>query len=183
MGRIRRRPRARDDLVAIWTYVADENEIAATTLLERMKTTLSLLSDRPMLGRERPELAERLRSFPVGNYILFYSTDARGHRSDTCALSLLGPCFGRLSDLSRCPWARETHRARNRRHGSTWSDTASCIPANEALTCDRGRCAAPLAQNIAQVAPLLDWRRAPAIVARCRTGATACARSASASPP
>jgi toxin ParE1/3/4 len=30
-----------------------------------------MLSEQPKAGRERPELAE-LRSFPVGNYLLFY---------------------------------------------------------------------------------------------------------------
>ena len=31
-----------------------------------------MLSEQPKAGRERPELAPGLRSFPVGNYLLFY---------------------------------------------------------------------------------------------------------------
>jgi toxin ParE1/3/4 len=31
-----------------------------------------LLSEFPGLGRPRDELAESLRSFPVGNYVIFY---------------------------------------------------------------------------------------------------------------
>lgn len=36
-----------------------------------MSTTFSAC-DNPKAGRARPELAESIRSFPVGNYILFY---------------------------------------------------------------------------------------------------------------
>jgi toxin ParE1/3/4 len=31
-----------------------------------------MLSEQAKAGRERPELAPGLRSFPVGNYLLFY---------------------------------------------------------------------------------------------------------------
>jgi toxin ParE1/3/4 len=31
-----------------------------------------MLMQNPLAGRERPELQQRLRSFPVGNYIIFY---------------------------------------------------------------------------------------------------------------
>jgi toxin ParE1/3/4 len=30
------------------------------------------LRDNPLAGRARPELAENVRSFPVGNYVIFY---------------------------------------------------------------------------------------------------------------
>jgi toxin ParE1/3/4 len=31
-----------------------------------------MLADNSKLGRERPELSEHLRSFPEGNYLIFY---------------------------------------------------------------------------------------------------------------
>ncbi len=31
-----------------------------------------MLADQPEAGRERPELRGKLRSFPVGNYIIYY---------------------------------------------------------------------------------------------------------------
>lgn len=46
---VSRRPRVRLDLIEIWTYVADTP-----------------------LGRARPELHPEIRSFPVGNYVVFY---------------------------------------------------------------------------------------------------------------
>jgi toxin ParE1/3/4 len=41
-------------------------------MLDRFERTLRMLSEQPMAGRKRPELAPDLRSFPVGSYILFY---------------------------------------------------------------------------------------------------------------
>ncbi|GLS43842.1 type II toxin-antitoxin system RelE/ParE family toxin [Methylobacterium brachythecii] len=72
MGRIGNRPRARRDLIEIWRYVAEDNEIAADQLLDRIDGVLTMLGGRPFAGRERSELADGLRSFPVGNYVLFY---------------------------------------------------------------------------------------------------------------
>lgn len=37
-----------------------------------------MLRDNPLAGRARPELATKLRSFPVGNYVLFYRPLADG---------------------------------------------------------------------------------------------------------
>jgi toxin ParE1/3/4 len=67
-----RRPRARLDLIEIWSYIADDNEAAADRMLDRFDRALRMLSDQPLAGRERPELAAGLRSFPVGNYVLYY---------------------------------------------------------------------------------------------------------------
>lgn len=73
-----RRPRARLDLMEIWGYVAADNEGAADRLLDRIDEVLRTLSQQPMAGRERPELAAALRSFTVGNYVLFYLPVANG---------------------------------------------------------------------------------------------------------
>ena len=67
-----RRPRARLDLIEIWTYVADDNEAAADRLLRRIESALSMLAGTPLAGRARPELSPEIRSFPIGNYIIFY---------------------------------------------------------------------------------------------------------------
>ena len=71
-GEILRRPQARLDLIDIWNYIADDNEAAADRMLDRIGGVLRMLSEQPKAGRERPELAPGLRSFPVGNYLLFY---------------------------------------------------------------------------------------------------------------
>ena len=69
---ILRRPRARLDLIEVWSYVAGDSEAAADRLLDRIEGALAMLSENPFAGRARPELAADLRSFPVGNYVLFY---------------------------------------------------------------------------------------------------------------
>lgn len=72
VGRVTRRPLALEDLVEVWRYIADDNETAADGVLDRIYRVLDMLSDRPEAGRARPELADSLRSFPVGNYVVFY---------------------------------------------------------------------------------------------------------------
>jgi toxin ParE1/3/4 len=37
-----------------------------------------MLADNPQAGRDRSELAPDLRSFPVGNYVIFYSPTSHG---------------------------------------------------------------------------------------------------------
>lgn len=78
MGEITRRPRARTDLIEIWTYIADSNPQSADRMFERFAHALAMLADNPYAGRERPELARGLRSFPVGSYILFYLPTSAG---------------------------------------------------------------------------------------------------------
>ena len=65
-------PAARVDLYEIWEYVALENEDQATRLIDRFEQTFSLLAENPMMGRARNELAEAMRSFAVGSYLIFY---------------------------------------------------------------------------------------------------------------
>jgi toxin ParE1/3/4 len=71
-GEILRRPQVQLDLIDIWNYIADDNEAAADRMLDRIEGVLQMLSEQPKAGRERLELAPELRSFPVGNYLLFY---------------------------------------------------------------------------------------------------------------
>ena len=49
--RIEHTQRARADLIEIWTYIADYNEIAATRTVERIGKVLSTLIDQPFMGR------------------------------------------------------------------------------------------------------------------------------------
>jgi toxin ParE1/3/4 len=72
MPAVRRRDEAREQLEDIWLYIARDNDAAADRLLDRIEAALFDLAHRPMMGRSRPELAPELRSFVVGNYVLFY---------------------------------------------------------------------------------------------------------------
>lgn len=78
VAKLTRGPRARQDLIDIWTYIADDNEAAADGVLARIERALAMLADNPAAGRVRPELAEGLRSFSIGNTVLFYLPTGTG---------------------------------------------------------------------------------------------------------
>jgi toxin ParE1/3/4 len=63
---------ARSDLDEIWSYIAQDNMDAADRFIHALVSRFPTLAAMPLLGRQREELATRLRSFPVGNYVIFY---------------------------------------------------------------------------------------------------------------
>ena len=72
MPLIIKRPRARSDLTEIWNYIAADNETRADAFVDLIDQKFQALAAHPNLGRSRNELEEGLRSFPVGNYVIFY---------------------------------------------------------------------------------------------------------------
>lgn len=72
MSRCEFTDRAITDLEDIHDFVALDSPSSAARLVALVRESCFLLSENPMLGRSRPELAPRLRSFPVGSYIIFY---------------------------------------------------------------------------------------------------------------
>ncbi len=72
MGLIIQSPDARNDLIEIWLYIAQENQAAANSLIASIEEKLNLLSDSPQMGQTRDDLAPLMRSFPVNKYLLFY---------------------------------------------------------------------------------------------------------------
>jgi toxin ParE1/3/4 len=65
-------PRAEADLFAIWDFIAADSVRAADALIDRIDATFDMLADTPLAGRARGDLLKNLRSFPVGNYVIFY---------------------------------------------------------------------------------------------------------------
>ncbi|MCK9459223.1 MAG: type II toxin-antitoxin system RelE/ParE family toxin [Proteobacteria bacterium] len=63
---------ARADLDEIWLYVAQDSLEAADRLVDTIFEKCGLIADSPQIGRERPEIAARVRSFPVRSYLIFY---------------------------------------------------------------------------------------------------------------
>lgn len=72
MATVRRSPAARDDLLQIWEYIAEDNRQNADSFVRKIDEKYKLLAENPEIGRRREELASRLRSFPVGNHVIFY---------------------------------------------------------------------------------------------------------------
>jgi toxin ParE1/3/4 len=80
MARLRRTTDARNDLTAIWLYVAQDNLPAADRLMEEINHTLKLLLRFPLMGDSVDHLRLRARRTIVGNYQLFYEPTADGIR-------------------------------------------------------------------------------------------------------
>jgi toxin ParE1/3/4 len=78
MPRIERSQASVSDYEEIWRYIARDNPPAADRLITTIERQLSGLAAMPGVGREEPNLAANLRSYPVGNYLIFYRPTADG---------------------------------------------------------------------------------------------------------
>ena len=68
-------PAAESDLDDIWYYIATESGSVETAdrLIDTITQTFWTVTKFPHIGRRRDrELAPGLRSFPVGEYVIFY---------------------------------------------------------------------------------------------------------------
>ena len=72
MSRYRLSRQARSDLDDIWLYIASDNTNAADRFIDKLLAKFQTLATKPGVGRTRYELGESVRSFPVGNYVIFY---------------------------------------------------------------------------------------------------------------
>jgi toxin ParE1/3/4 len=78
MPSVQRTSLANEDLVAIALHIAQANPIAANTWLDTIEQKCWLLASMPEMGRLRPELAADLRSWAVGEYVIFYQPTIDG---------------------------------------------------------------------------------------------------------
>ena len=72
MAFVDKSPAAQDDLFHIWTYIAEDSVGHADDFVHTIDEKYHLLADNPEMGRRRAELMEGLRSFPIGDYVIFY---------------------------------------------------------------------------------------------------------------
>lgn len=63
---------AEKDIDEILIYIAADNLDAAIAFNDHLTRLFEMLAENNEAGRERPELKEDLRSFPEGNYLIFY---------------------------------------------------------------------------------------------------------------
>ena len=64
---------AETDLLNIWLYIAEDQPINADRYLDKLQEKAQKLAEFPDLGRDRPELVDGLKSFPVDRYNLYYT--------------------------------------------------------------------------------------------------------------
>lgn len=72
MGRLVIRPQALRDLDDIFDYIAEASLDRAISFIKRLYDQMEKLASNPGIGRCRDELWSGLRSFPYGNYLIFY---------------------------------------------------------------------------------------------------------------
>jgi toxin ParE1/3/4 len=80
-------PQARADLDQIWDYIFKETggEAAADSTIDMIVERFLLLAKWPRIGRRRDDLRRGLRSYPAGNYLIFY----RLYRAEIVILRIL----------------------------------------------------------------------------------------------
>ena len=70
--RVWRHPKAQDDLLEIWLYIAKDNVSAADRLLDRIASKCARLADFPEIGPAREDIGRDVRALTVGNYLVLY---------------------------------------------------------------------------------------------------------------
>lgn len=75
---ILKRPAAKNDLLDIWEYIADDSVNQADAFINKINQKLLTIASSPTIGSVRNELAEGLRSFSVGRYVIFYHPMSEG---------------------------------------------------------------------------------------------------------
>ena len=63
---------ADEDVLLVWNYIARNSTGNADAFFDTLKERCQLLADTPQMGRVRPELGAEVRSWPLGNYLIFY---------------------------------------------------------------------------------------------------------------
>lgn len=65
-------PVAEFDLRYNYRYIANDNPAAAGRWLSKVRKLFEMLVRQPFIGESRIELQPSLRSFPCGNYMIYY---------------------------------------------------------------------------------------------------------------
>jgi len=60
------------DLLEIWVHIALDDPKAADRFIDRIYRKLKTLAKSPRIGHPRDQFSPGLRSFPIGDYLIFY---------------------------------------------------------------------------------------------------------------
>ena len=72
MGVTLRTEHAYQDLLGIWDWIAEDSTAAADAFLDRVDGICQMLADNPTAGRARSDLGADIRSFPGGEFVIYY---------------------------------------------------------------------------------------------------------------
>ena len=90
MAIVLRKPQAEADLIEIWIYIAQDSPTSADKLLDEINEKSQTLAVSPFIGITRDELGPHIRSFPIGNYVLFYQPIVEGIENAEQSRILMG---------------------------------------------------------------------------------------------
>lgn len=65
-------PAARDDLMEIADYIAQDNPRRAMSFIDELESRCDALGAAPGIGTQRPELGPGICGLPHGRYLIFY---------------------------------------------------------------------------------------------------------------
>jgi toxin ParE1/3/4 len=82
MPRLRYSERSRDDLVAIWHFIATDSPRNAEAVLQRLHDKCERLRHQPLIGHRRDDLRRGLRCLNSDGYMIFYRPTIRLVRID-----------------------------------------------------------------------------------------------------
>lgn len=81
MPRVIRTSQAREDVLDIWAYIAQDNPVAADKLLKKVDETIDVLATTPDIGIPQFQYRPGLRCKPVAKrYLIFYEPSNDGIR-------------------------------------------------------------------------------------------------------
>ena len=66
------------DLNDIHDHIGRDSPSAAGHFIQMVEERCDTLAENPSMGRSRPEYGRDIRSFPVGNYVVFYRPTEEG---------------------------------------------------------------------------------------------------------
>lgn len=72
MAEFRLSHHARLNITSIHSFVAAQSALSADRLVDRFFDAFALLADNPEIGPAWPELADGIRKWVVGNYVVLY---------------------------------------------------------------------------------------------------------------
>lgn len=64
--------RARNDVDGLIEYIARDSKFAADDFANQLIGKFFALAETPHMGREREDYGAGIRTFPFGNYVIFY---------------------------------------------------------------------------------------------------------------
>ncbi len=72
MPRLRFSAESKNDLKEIARFIANDKPVAARHWVAKIREKCRIVSQRPDIGDNRPELGQNIRSTYVGSYVIFF---------------------------------------------------------------------------------------------------------------